>query len=374
MLRLNRGTRYFFFIKGDPTTITYRFVYDKIQSESLPKALLEEGWTKITQSGHWHVITNEKPFELIKTSPVREGIIKHNRLIMYIFGSISIYLTTMTILFVGIFSLVAFSQDTPSKVVESPYWILTYIYFSAVLALWILSNYSVIKINKTNKDLSRENIPLYALHDIDQSEIRRSKNKEKQLKRSGQMVVKRKFGWMYAPDKLEHWLESMEEQGYHLYRMSKRGITFYFIIGNPRKVSYCADFQNTTDESYNDLHRDSGWKNAFISDSPFLKWTLWSRQYSAGEERPQIYSDKSHHLKHARRIATTYSCLFLPLMLINTLNIKFSMESTTFNNNLDTLQIISMISLTFVVLSFGSFIARTWLYYMRLRKQYTNYT
>ncbi len=373
LVKLNRGTRYFFFIKGDPKTITYRIGYDKIQTVSLPKALLVEGWMKISQSGHWYVIANEKPPELIKTSPVREGIIKHNRLIMYIFGSISIYLTTMTILFVGIFSLFAFSQDKPSKVVESPYWILTYIYFSAVLALWVLSSYSVIKINKTNKDLTRGNIPIHNQHEIDEAEIRRSKSEEKQLKRSGKMVVKRKFGWMYAPDKLEQWLETMEGQGYHLYRMSKEGTTFYFIIGSPRKVSYCADYQNNTDEGYFDIHRESGWKSVFISNSPFLKWTLWSREYSEGEERPQIYSDKSHHLKHARRIALTYSCLFLPSFLIYILNIKINMAST-FDNNLDTLQIISMIPLTFAVLAFGSFIARTWLYYMRLIKQYTNYT
>ncbi|OAB29966.1 hypothetical protein PMSD_19315 [Paenibacillus macquariensis subsp. defensor] len=377
LVKLNRGTRYFFFIKGDPKTITYRFVYDKIQPDSLPKALLDEGWTKISQSRHWYVIGNEKPLELIKTSPVREGIIKHNRLIMYIFGSISIYLTTMTILFVGIISLFSFSQNEPlragEQVGKSPYWILTYIYFSAVLALWILASYSVIKINKTNKDLTRENIPLHNLHGVDQAEIRRSKSEEKQLKRSGQMVVKRKFGWMYAPDKLEHWLETMEEQGYHLYRLSKAGTTFYFIIGSPRKVSYCADFQNTTDESYNNIHRESGWKSVFISNSPFLKWTLWSRRYSEGEERPQIYSEKSHHLKYAKRIALTYSCLFLPSILIYTLNIKLSMEST-FDNNLDTLQIISTISLTFAVLTFGSFLARTWLYYMRLRKRYANHT
>jgi len=272
----------------------------------------------------------------------------------------------LTMIFVGLSS-----QDEPFRALfKSPFWVIPILYTAIILALPL---YSVITINKTNKKLIRENIPLHNLHELNQAEIRRSKSEEKQLKRSGQMIIKRKFGWMYAPDKLEHWLESMEEQGYHLYRMSKSGITFFFIIGIPRKVSYCADFQNTTDESYNDIHRDSGWKNAFISNSPFLQWTLWSRQYSEGEERPQIYSEKSHHFKYAKRIAITYSCLFLPLMLINTLNIKFSMEMM-FDNNLDTLQMISMISLTFAVLAFSSFIARTWLYYMRLRKQYANHT
>ncbi|OAB34067.1 DUF2812 domain-containing protein [Paenibacillus glacialis] len=238
------------------------------------------------------------------------------------------------------------------------------IHTGAVLALPI---YSVIKINKTNKQLSSENIQQNKLHKVDPDEKRLSKYKEKQLKRSGKMVVKRKFGWMYAPDKLEHWLETMEEKGYHLYRMSKVGTTFYFIIDCPRKVSYCADYQNIADESYFDIHRDAGWKSAFISYSSFQRWTLWSREYSEGEERPQIHSDKSHHLKHARRIAITYSCMFLPLIFVYILNIRISME-WTFDNHLGKIQMVSMISLALAILTFGSFLARTWLYYMRLRR------
>ncbi|MGF7047441.1 hypothetical protein J2T13_001946 [Paenibacillus sp. DS2015] len=373
LVKLNRGTRYFYFIKGDPKRITYRIGFNKMHSDSLSKALLDDGWNKVWQSGHWYVLSNEHSFEQIKTSPVREGIIKHNRVIMYIFGSVLIYMTTMAIFFVTIISLVMFSQDEPIRVGEqvgrSPYWFLTYLYAIPSLSLWILSIYSVVKINKTNKKLRSENVQQNNPHEMNSDERRISKAEKKQLKRSGQMIVKRRFGWMYAPDKLEQWLETMEEQGYNLYRMSRTGTVFHFIVGRSRKVSYCADFQNIADKSYNDIHIDSGWKSVFISNSHFQKWTLWSREYSDDEARPQIYSDKSHHVKHARRIAISYTCIFLPLIIVYIFNMGINME-LRLDNKIGTLQMLSMISLTLAILTMGSYLIRTWLYCMRLRKRY----
>lgn len=371
---LNRGTRCFSFKRANPQKITYRIGYDKIQADSLSRALIDDGWKKIVQSGHWYVISNKNPLEQIKTSPVREGIIKHNRVIMYIFGSILIYMTTMAIFFIVIISVMSSIPNEPlsagEQVGRSPYWFLAYCNIGVALSLWILSIYSVVKINRTNKKLISENIQQHKLHGMDHDERKLSKHEERQLKRSGQMIVKRRFGWMYAPDQLEKWLETMEEQGYNLYRMSKLGNRFYFKVGRPRKVSYCADFQNSiTDESYNNIHRDSGWKSVFISNSSFQKWSIWSREYSEGEERPQLYSDKSHHLKHARRIAITYSCLFLPLIIIYIFNIRLNME-LNINRSFDKLQWMSIISLVLASLTIGSFLIRAWLYYRRLRKRY----
>ena len=96
------------------------------------------------------------------------------------------------------------------------------------------------------------------------------------------IIVKRKLGWMYSPDRLEQWLETMEERGYNLYRVSKMGNTFYFIKGSPRKVSYCADYQNFSEESYYDMHRESGWNSVFKSSWSFQKWTIWSQPYAEG--------------------------------------------------------------------------------------------
>lgn len=366
LVGLNRWTRCFFFRESESENITYRIGYDKMQGASLSNSLLHEGWIKVIQSGNWYVISNEKPLLQIKSTSVREGIIKRNRMIMYIFFAILIYFTCIAIFNLTIMSFTLF-QNEPVEVVESPMWILTYSLLGLAVAIFVLAIYSVLKINKTNKYLINDKSN--KLQGVKHTEGRLSKEKEKQLKRSGQMVVKRKLGWMYSPDRLEKWLETMEEHGYNLYRVSRTGTTFYFIIGSPRKVSYCADYQSISDESYYDMHRDAGWNSVFISYSSLQKWTIWSQEYSEAEERPQIYSDKSYHLKQARRVAIAYTILFLPLTIMYILNLGLFIGGM-FNNGTTTLNILNTVMFLFCILIFGSFTVRTWLYYLRLRKRY----
>lgn len=366
LVKINRVTRNFFFQKDEPKMLTYRIGFDKMQGESLSRGLKLEGWTKVLRTGNWFVTSNEKPMEQMKTSTVRDGIIKHNRIIMYIFGSILIYLSIMVVFFLSISGLFLFSGDSQVIVEESPYWILTYIYFGAVVATYILAIYSVTTIHRANKTLLNEKGEEW--HSLSQGVGNLSKVEERQLKRSGHWVKKRKLGWMYGPDKLEQWLENMEEQGYNLIRIGKTGTTFHFLIGHPRKVSYCADYQNIADESYSDIHRDAGWKRVFASFGSLQKWSIWSREYSDNEERPEIYTDKTNQLKHARKIAITYSCLFLPLIIIYLFNLGLGVE-LFHDNKLDRLRIFTIIVMVFAILSFGSFSIRTWMYYSRLKKR-----
>lgn len=368
LVKINRGTRHFFFQQAEPRNKTYRIGFDKIQTHSLSNVLLDDGWVKSLQSGSWYVTTNDKPLEQIRAFPVREGIIKHNKTILYIFASVLIYLTVIAVFNLILGSLIFF-QNTPGHIVESPLWMLTYFSIGIGMALWVLSLYSVVKMNKTNKQLIAAYMQRKEPQEKDQVERRLSKDEEKRFIRSGQLIVKIRFGWMYAPDELEKWLETLEEQGLNLYRVGKTGTAFYFMMGSPRKISYCADYQNHADEGYFDIHRDAGWKSAYISSSSIQKWTLWSREYSMGEEQPQIYSDKTNQLKHARRIAVTYSCMFLPLIMVYILFIGANIPQM-FNRNLDKMQIINMTLFVILILVYGSFSINTWLYYRRLSKRY----
>lgn len=366
LVGLNRFTRCFFFRQGQSKSLTYRIGYDKTRGSSLSKSLLNEGWINVLRKGNWYVISNEKSLEQIKTSSVREGIIKRNRTIMYIFSGLLIYLTAIAIFNLVMISLTLF-QNVTVEVVESPMWILTYSLLVVAIAIYVLSIYSVIKINKTNKYLINEKTNKPQGGNLILGRL--SKEKEKQLKLSGQMIVKRKFGWMYSPDRLEKWLETMEKLGYNLYRVSRTGTAFYFIISSPRQVSYCVDYQNISDESYYDVHRDAGWNNVFSSYSSLQKWTIWSREYSEGEERPQIYSDRFHHLKHAKRVAITYTILFLPLVIMYIFNVWLFIGEMS-NNGTTRMSLINTILFLFCIFVFGSFTVRTWLYYTRLRKRY----
>ncbi|MFZ7943553.1 DUF2812 domain-containing protein [Neobacillus sp. 19] len=362
--KINRIARCFYFRKGEPKTLTYRIGFDKMQGESLASVLMNEGWAKVLRAGSWFVTSNERPMGQIKTSTVRDGIIKHNRIISNIFGIILFWFSMMLIFFLSSFGLSLLSPDSQVEVVESPYWIFTYLYFAVLVMAFVLSVYTVIKIHQTNKNLLNEK----ATTQNTLGKTYLSKSEEKEYKQSGRLIRKRKLGWMYAPDKLEQWLEKMEDEGYHLYRVSKTGTLFYFLKGHSRKISYCADYQNISDESYFDIHQDAGWKKMFVSFGSLQKWTIWSREYPKGEVKPVIYSDKTNQLKQARKVAIVYTCLFLPLILIYMVNLGLGIELMD-DYKLDSQHIFTIIVMVLAILTFGSFSVRTWMYYNRLKKR-----
>lgn len=354
--KLHRFTRQFTFHEGPPRRLTFRIGYDKVHNAVPSTTLLNERWMKVSQSKHWYVLSNESPVASIRTFPVREGIIRHNQIRMYLFGAILLYITVMAVLFTTIIGLTSFFQETPPTVVDSPMWILTYIYMSTLFALSVISGYSVFQLHKSNKALIHEHIKPYETAQEQQP--------------AGQLVTRRKWAWMYAPDKLEQWLEKMEEQGYNLYRVSKTGTLFYFTKGHPRKISYCAHYGNTATPSQLDIYRDSGWKSSYTSQSILQNWSIWSCEYTEGEERPYIYSDKSHHVKHARRLAILYSSLFLPFFILQAYNLRFQIE-WGLHDQRDSSSFIKNIILIFIpLLILSMFCARTWLYYRRVVKLY----
>lgn len=362
LVGINRLTRYFIFQQGEQRKRLYRIGFNKLQMKSLSNYLLDNGWAMVLQNGNWYVVVNDKPLKEIQSYPVRDHIIKHNKKIMYLFGSVLIYLT-MIVLFNLLISVTVFSQDRPVHFVKSPLWIITFFSAGVGMILWGISFYSVIKIKKSNKKLLDESIHL---QESRQEQERPSRNEIKQLRRSGQIVVRRKYAWTYAPDKLEKWLETMEENGLNLYYVGKTGTTFYFKKGTPRRVSYCADYQNYADDSYYAIHRDAGWKSIYFTPLNLQKWTLWSYEYSRGEEPPKIYSDKFHQLKHAKRVAVTYSCIFLPFVVIYLIRIA-TYNPVGYIQNFDLSQISQSLLNILVVLILGSFTIRTWLYYRRIR-------
>ncbi len=227
-------------------------------------------------------------------------------------------------------------------------WAVTVIFYALVY-------HSFIKLFRANKKLRQENIPETFFPII-----------EEKLNHEGKTLKIIKLAWMYAPDKLEKWLEQMEEKGYNLHRIGWSGTAYYFIRGKPRKIKYCADFQNKTNESYFDIHRDAGWEILFTRASIFERWTIWSREYAEGEEEPQLYSNKSDLLQSARRIAITYSVVFVPMMILYGMIITQHIYSVlnysiVFQNN--------MLIFGTSIIIFGSLTLQTWLYYRRLKNR-----
>lgn len=363
---LHRFKRGFTFTKGEAKEVIYRIGYDKIQTATLSQTLRKEAWEKVTQSGKWYVIANERPLAEVTTSTSRDGIIKRNNYIMYTFIALLIYFTCTTLMNVAIFSTVFFSSGLV-EVVESPFWIITYLVAALATVFYIFMVYSVWKIKTTNKALSTESQATFTGHPTLEKKVL-TKSEERQLKREGVLFKRYKFGWMYSPDKLEGWLEQMAAEGNRLHRVHKLGTTFYFLKGEPQKVKFSADYQNLSNDSYFEIHRQAGWKDEYRSGSALQKWTIWSKPYEEGETAPNMYSDKTHKLKHARKVAFSYTMLFLPMVLlylfIVSMNIGYMLRSeegwTILNTN--------TIMFFFCIMMFGTFIARSWMYYFRLRR------
>ncbi|RAZ81228.1 DUF2812 domain-containing protein [Planococcus halotolerans] len=359
--RLNRWTRCFYFQEREPAKRVYRIAYDKLSSSVLPKTLQDEGWKKAASAGNWEFTFNEQPESVIKTSPIRHGIIKHNRMITYIFYGTSFYVAGILMANISMLAS-SWRQDGGSNIVESPLWILTFIFFAILFGSMVLGIYSIAKITGTNKGLDGTTAGFWPVDEIDQQS-------EKELKKARRWVTKVKFSWMYSPDKMEHWLESMEQRGLNLHRVNKIGTIFHFTKGEPRRIAYRVDYQRGPTQSYFAIHREAGWNEEFTSFSNMEKWTIWSKAYDEGEERPQLYSDQSSRLKHAKRIAITYTVMFSPLVAFY---IYFIIGNI---NRADTIQDwLSWSSsglFIIAILIFGTFIVRIWAYYGRLRKRNT---
>jgi len=129
------------------------------------------------------------------------------------------------------------------------------------------------------------------------------------------------------------------------------------------------DLQNTADTNYFNIHLDNGWILLYNSKAWSQKWVIWAREYDAAEAKPRIYSDKLHQLKLAKRVALTYSAMFLPMIILYSyiigLNIKLSASIKP-----DTMQLVNMYLFGLLIALFSTHVARTWLYYSRLRKHH----
>jgi len=299
-------------------------------------------------------LANSKPMGQIKAFPAREGLFKRNRLLMFVLGGISVYYLLNTLIASLLISLLISLVGGPVTVVPSPLWSLTVLFW--LIIIFII--YCFIKLMVTNRRLHKTFTAV--------------NGEEAKTLSSGKPIVKWKPGWQYSPDKLEQWLEQMELQGYNLHRVGRPGARFIFTRGSSRRVKYCVDYQNISDRSYFDIHREAGWKPVYTTSLGGLtRWTIWSQEYNEGGEPPRLYSDRGHLLKHARRIAVTHSCLFLPLIALYIWNLSFMIErfraSTVYN-----LDWFSFTALAFASIVFGIMTIKTWLYYRRLKKRTAN--
>ena len=127
----------------------------------------------------------------------------------------------------------------------------------------------------------------------------------------------RKWWWAWEPEKIEDWLEAKEAQGWHAVSGSGIGVKYCFVRGVPRKVRYCADYQNKVTAEYERLFNDAGWELLYKTQG----WYIWRKNYD--EERPEIYYDVESAIDRNQRVMMLLialgmlqlPCLFLFILL-----------------------------------------------------------
>ncbi|GGE62560.1 DUF2812 domain-containing protein [Priestia taiwanensis] len=356
LVTFNRLSRCFYFEESVPKRVTYRIGFEK-RNNIWPSTLLNEGWEKIVQRGGWYIAVNERPIDTIRMFPERESIVKRNQIIKYAFTGLFAYLVFLIISLS--FGLIAHISGAPN-VQESPYWAITYAAFFIAILLALF-------IHRCMKKINSNHYVMMPIHTTQHNSLPSTTRKQP----TGEIITKIKFGWIHSPDKLEKWLEKMETNGFHLYRVGTFGITFYFVKDTPRTIRYCVDYQTFCNHTYTQIHEDAGWKQLFSSSASIDKWTIWSCEYADNEATPQMYYDKSEHLKQAKKVAIRHSTWPIPFITI----MLFNMYSS-FNVMLrDETYSISPLSISLpiiAILLFSLFIAKGWLYVLRLKKQHQN--
>ncbi|MHB1651467.1 MAG: DUF2812 domain-containing protein [Desulfitobacteriaceae bacterium] len=350
--KMNLITREFVFENDERKTIQYRICRQKAGVSATSQSLIKSQWYCVFSKGKWSILANENEASKIKIYPSRESILKRNRTMKYSIGILLAYMAFNQIQ--TIFLLASILSPNDFSPFLRPGFIL-----ERLLVVSSLS-YIIVKLNKSDKKIRMEygsdlTIPMRTILD---------RKTERALRKEGRLIKKIKLAWMYAPDKVEKWLEDMEMEGYNLVRMSWSGNTFYFIKGESRTIKYCTDFQNLVNDSYFEIHKSNGWEMIFTSQSPLMKYTLWKKEYT--DEKPELYSDKSHILKHARKQCLLYCVLYIPLiiMYIQLLVSTFRMFS------MGMLMVwYTPILLTLLLIEFGYFTIQSLGYYLRTRKR-----
>ena len=209
LTNINLATRVFSFEKGASEKVEFQIVFDKSRGE-LPHRLEESGWRSYYSKGNWQFLRNDA--ESISVYPVREQIVKRNRLHSNMLKGISFWYGFQLILPLTMLLVYLISGEA-IDFVPSPLWTITILYFMQVIGvIWLA-------IHATRKLRSFENKFFDSAID-----------KEKQV---GETFSKWKFKWPSAPDLLENWLSDMASEGNHLVRI--QGARFTFQKGEPRK-------------------------------------------------------------------------------------------------------------------------------------------
>jgi hypothetical protein len=307
---------------------------------SLPRTLEDSGWEKELTEGNWAFLKNS--CNGIYAFPSREGVLKRNRIHMYVISVLAI-MNAISLLSMAM-AFIPFLFGYTGEIVRGPLWSITALFALQGIATIVLAFYIYLKL----KSFEIEHFEIETDTDM----------------RIGKTFARLRIGWMYAPDLLEKWLSEMAAEGNHLVRVTGSGTRFHFVEGEAENVSYMYDFQPQAAPSYYAIHKSAEWQLKFKSSFTFMKYSLWAKPYKVGEKVPRLTYDKAERKGQVRRILTMnsitvgYSIAMLTFALWLILDIGYDGSS------------VNKVMLVFLIASSVSpllLMTRVFLYYRRMR-------
>lgn len=125
--------------------------------------------------------------------------------------------------------------------------------------------------------------------------------------------------WGWNTEKVENWLEEMENKGFNLIKIDFAQIRFSFKKGESRKMRFCFDYPTYVEgDNYFEIFKEDGWESM---DNKMGPWFIWRKPYE--NEKPSIYTDtKSLIEKNNRQIRTVIFGILVTLFILSLLLIS----------------------------------------------------
>lgn len=104
------------------------------------------------------------------------------------------------------------------------------------------------------------------------------------IKGSNEFIkIKKSLFFIYYPNKVEKWLEEMEDKGYRLAEINTNGNVFYFSIGEKRKTKCFVDLPSIIDKEYFRTYIKLGWKPMYNTRILGGKMVIWMKVENQGD-------------------------------------------------------------------------------------------
>ncbi|MBP1547732.1 MAG: DUF2812 domain-containing protein [Oscillospiraceae bacterium] len=303
----------FEFSDGGNENVIYRICRLKGCNGTAPKGVTANGWESVCGTRNFYIAKNsDTETENIPSYKFWQTL---NRVIIFIVLLIFCY-------FLGFLMGFGGGRIEHNGTVHDD---MRFIFAAAVeLILLVITLF----LWKANKNLSKKGTDLGLsgfAKTIPGENLVYTKEEEKQMLKSGQMIKKAPLGWFYAPDKAEEMVERLAREGWKFYRFNEMGTVFYFIKSEPCKLKFVVDYQSEASDEYYLQSKDDGWKLEFTSMMRTMCFVVWSKEYTDSESEPEFYSDEANEMKLAKRMAFT---LGIPMLVLGAAMLIFAIWIT----------------------------------------------